>query len=148
MAVAASPLTTLKCKNSLTTELLADSNTVNQPASQGNQYGPVHCPTKGFGGGIIGDSFTVPDSGDTVGTYTQYFSAGSIHGKFDLSPEEAGPISNANFESQSWSGTITIAGGTGIYNGITAKKGSGTMTCTSPDSVHLSCTEKIKLKTI
>lgn len=149
MASAASPkLITLRCNNSLTTLPPTDSNTVNQPASDGNQDGSIHCRTKGFGGGMIGDAFTVPDSGDTVGTYTQYFGAGSIHGKFDLTPSESGPISNTNFESQSWTGTITLLGGTGVYKGIKAKKGSGTMTCTSPDTVHMSCVEKIKLKTL
>lgn len=153
MAVAASPKasstvkpTVLKCKISLTTTPPSGSNTVSQPSSQGSQYGPVHCPKAGFGGGIEKDSFTVPDSGDTVGTYTQYFHAGTVSGSFDLTPTEGPPISSSNFDAQSWTGTLTVTGGTGVYNGIKGKKGSGVFNCTSPDSVHLTCTEKVKVK--
>jgi hypothetical protein len=154
MAVAAAPKSsgkgakkaiTLRCTLSLTTEAAPGSNTVDQPASQGSQYGPIHCSPSAFGGGIEGDSFTVPDSGDTNGQYRQYFNAGSIKGAFTLTPQEAnfGPTAFAN---QTWAGTVTITGGTGVYKGIKGKKGTGVLTCTSPDSVHLSCTEKIKVR--
>ncbi len=150
MAVAATgaKATKLTCKLSLATMPPPGSNTVNQPAPQGFQYGPVHCPRTGFGGGIAGDSFKVPDSGDTVGTYTEYFKTGSITGSFDLTPQEAGSPSLTNFASATWLGTIKITGGTGAFNGIKGvkgKKGLGIMKCTSPDTVHFSCTEKIKL---
>jgi hypothetical protein len=56
-----------------------------------------------LGWGVEKDSFKVPDSGDTVGNYAQYFGGGSVHGK-------------------------------------------GTLKCSSGDSVHLTCTEKLKLK--
>jgi hypothetical protein len=39
---------------------------------------------------------------------------------------------------------VTVNGGTGIYRGITGK--SGTMNCTSVDSVHLTCTEAVRVK--
>jgi hypothetical protein len=136
--------THLNCHMQLTTTPPAGSSTVNQPTSQGSQYGPVHCPRAGFGGGVMSDSFTVPDNGNTMGTYTQYFNAGSIRGVFVLQPQESGPISVGSFESQSWMGTVTITGGTGIYHGIKSIKTPGVMTCTSPDSVHLTCTEKIR----
>ena len=137
---------TLHCGISLGTTPPAGSATVDQPPAQGNQYGPVHCPTKGFGGGMIGDSFTVPDSGDTVGTYTQFFHAGTITGSFDLTPQESSEPSSTTFTSQSWTGTITVKSGTGLFKGIVGKRNSGTMNCTSDDSVHLTCTEKIKVK--
>ncbi len=136
---------TLNCKVSLTTEPPAGSNTVNQPASQGSQYGPIHCSPGAFGGGVESDSFTVPDSGDTVGTYTQYFNAGTVKGSFDWTPQESPPITGSNFESQSWTGTVTVTGGTGVYKGIKGKKNTGVMNCSSDDSVHLTCTEKIKV---
>lgn len=152
MAFAASPSgsskvkpTVLKCKISMATSPPSGSNTVPQPSSQGSQYGPIHCPTTGFGGGVVSDSFTVPDSGDTVGTYTQYFHAGTVTGSFDLTPTEAPPISSSDFDSQSWTGTLKVTGGTGIYKGIKGKKGTGVLNCTSPDSVHLTCTEKVKV---
>lgn len=136
---------TLKCSISMTTEPPSGSASVDQPPAQGSQYGPLHCPTKSFGPGIISDSFTVPDSGDTVGTYVQYFNAGSIKGAFDLTPDEGAPISDTNFSSQTWTGTVTVTGGTGIYKGIKGKKGTGTMSCSSPDSVHVTCTEHVKV---
>jgi hypothetical protein len=140
--------TVLRCSMSMSTQPPAGSNSVDQPASQGVQYGPSHCPKKGFGPGIIADSFTVPDSGDTVGTYVQYFHAGTIAGKFDLTPNEGAPVSDTTFQSQSWTGTIKVTGGTGVYTGIKSvkgKKGVGVLNCTSPDSVHLTCTEKAKV---
>jgi hypothetical protein len=145
LAVAATPKATkLTCHLSLTTEPPAGSSTVSQPAPQGSQYGPVHCPRAGFGGGVVSDAFTVPDSGNTMGTYTQYFSAGSIKGSFVLQPQESSGISVTSFESQSWLGTVKITSGTGIYKGIKSVKAPGTIACTSPDSVHLTCTEKVK----
>lgn len=144
---ATAKFTTLNCKVSLTTEPPDGSNAVDQPAAQGNQYGPIHCRTSGVGGGIIGDSFTVPDSGDTVGTYTQYFGAGSIRGAFDLTPQEQpSPFETGGYASQTWTGTVTVVGGTGVYRGITGKKNSGVMNCSSPDSVHITCTETVKVK--
>jgi hypothetical protein len=131
---------------SMTTGPPTGSNSVDQPATQGAQYGPSHCPRLGFGPGIIADSFTVPDSGDTVGTFVQYLRAGTIHGKFDLSPLPPTGIGGTTFESQSWEGTLTIVGGTGVYTGIKSKKGAGKFKCTSPDSVHMTCTERVKVK--
>lgn len=140
---AAKPIV-LKCNISLSTAPPAGSNSVSQPPSSGNQYGPIHCPPKAtFGPGLEEDSFTVADSGDTVGGYTQYFGAGSIHGTFDLSPQP-GVLSPTSFANESWVGTVTATGGTGVYAG--AKGKNGTLTCTSPDTVHLTCTEKLKLK--
>jgi hypothetical protein len=132
----------LHCSVSLTTGPEPGSAVVDQPPAQGSQYGPIHCPTAGFGGGVAADSFTVPDSGDIVAKYTDYLGAGSINGSFDLSPQESFDISS--FSSQDWSGTVTVNGGTGIYRGITGK--SGTMNCTSVDSVHLTCTEAVRVK--
>jgi hypothetical protein len=135
--------TALHCNVSLTTTPPPGSNTVDQPPAQGSQYGPIHCPTVGFGGGVVSDSFTVPDSGDTVGQYTQYLSAGTIKGAFDLTPQESPGITN--FSSETWAGTVTVTGGTGVYKGITGAK-VGTMNCSSDDSVHLTCTETVKVK--
>jgi len=141
----------LKCNITMTTEVPAGSTSVDPTAAQGNQYGPTHCQTKGFGAGMIGDSFTVPDSGDTVGTYVEYFKAGSVTGAFDLTPNEAPPLTSSSFSSQSWTGTVTVLSGTGVYKGIKTYKPKhkpaipGVLDCTSPDSVHLTCTEKIKV---
>ena len=135
----------LRCTMSLATVPPDGSATVDQPASQGAQYGKASCARKSFGAGVAADSFTVPDTGDTVARYWQYLAAGSIAGKFDLTPAEGAPLSGQSFTAQSWTGTVTIVSGTGIYRGIKGKKGTGTMTCSSPDSVHLTCHEKIKV---
>jgi hypothetical protein len=118
---------------------------VAQPPSQGFQYGTVHCGS--VGAGVEAASFKVPDTGDTVGSYTQYFGSGSIHGKFDLSPTEgSGTISATNFTSEAWLGTVTVTGGTGTYSKAAGKK--GVLKCTSGDSVHLTCTEKLTLSAL
>jgi hypothetical protein len=144
---AAAPATpaVLKCNISLGTVPPPGSATVDQPPSQGAQYGAIHCATGTFGFGVEKTSFKVPDSGDTVGSYVQYFGAGTIHGKFDLTPTEgSGALSSTNFTNESWAGTVTVSGGTGTFAGAAGKK--GTLKCTSGDTVHLTCTEKLPLK--
>jgi hypothetical protein len=135
----------VKCSLAIATQPPAGSNTVEQPPQSGNQYGPMSCGRKGFGGGIASDSFNVPDSGDTVGKYTAYFHNGSITGKFDLTPDQSGPLDVNNFTAQTWTGTITVTGGTGVFKGIRSMKASGKLNCSTPDSVHVKCTERIKL---
>jgi hypothetical protein len=136
--------TVLKCHLSLGTLPPAGSAAVDQPPSQGAQYGTVHSAGASFGWGVEKNAFKVPDSGDTVGKYAQYFGSGSIHGKFDLTPtESSGDLTGTGFASQSWTGTVTVTGGTGSLAKAAGKK--GVLKCTSDDSVHLACTEKLKL---
>lgn len=133
---------TLKCHISLSTVPPPGSPAVDQPPPQGSQYGPVHC--KQLGSGVQQDAFKVPDSGDTVGKYWQYFSNGSIHGKFDLTPTEvSGDLSSTGFSNEAWVGKITVIGGTGASAKAVGKQ--GIVKCKSGDAVHLTCTEKIKL---
>jgi hypothetical protein len=144
VAGAATKPLVLKCHITLSTVPPAGSAAVDQPPSQGDQYGPVHCLSAVLGFGVQKDSFKVPDSGDTVGTYAQYFNAGSIRGKFDLTPDQgSGDLTTVGFTNQSWTGTVTVLGGTGVFAGAAGKK--GVMKCTSGDSVHLTCTEKVPL---
>jgi hypothetical protein len=141
----AAKVVVLKCHMSLGTVPPPGSASVDQPPSGGSQYGTVHCGGASFGFGVEKNTFTVPDSGDTVGKYVQYFGAASIRGRFDLSPtEEPGDLSTTNFTSESWTGTVTVTGGTGALAKASGKK--GVLKCTSGDSVHLTCTEKLKLK--
>jgi hypothetical protein len=102
------------------------------------QYGPAKCGSL-LGAGVQKDSFTVPTSGDTVAKYVMYFNTGTIHGTYDLTPQS----SSLNFLATSWTGTLKVLGGTGAYKGVT---GTGKMKCGSPDGVHTSCTDKLKLK--
>jgi hypothetical protein len=139
---AAKPVATLKCHITLSTVPPPGSPSVDQPPTQGVQYGPVHCGAAGSG--VESDTFKVALSGDSVGSYAQYFGTSSIRGKFNLTPSEgSGNISQGSFESESWVGTLTVTGGTGQYAGAAGTK--GVMKCTSGDTVHLTCTEKIGL---
>ena len=130
------------CNFTLTTVPPQGSTSVVAPASSGQQYGGLSCPQSGFEGGAIADTFQVPDSGDTVGVYVQYFGRGTVRGDFDLTPQEGTFGGGGTFQSQSWTGKISVTSGTGAYRGITSS-GMGTMDCNSPDSVHLSCVEQI-----
>lgn len=129
----------VSCNVSLTATPPPNSNSVQQPPTAGRQYGPTQCTPSSLGSGVIADYFHVPDSGDTLGYYHEYFKTGEIWGAFDLTPQE-GTFGSGGFTSGTWTGTITVAGGSGTYKG--AKSATpGTFDCTSPDSVHLSCTE-------
>ena len=135
----------VKCHISLGTVPPAGSPTVDQPPEKGTAYGPARCNL--LGSGVMQANFKVPDSGDTVGKYWQYFNNGTVHGSFDLTPTEAnGALSSSSFSNEAWEGKITVTGGTGAFSGVAAKK--GTMKCTSGDTVHLTCTEKIKLTSL
>jgi hypothetical protein len=112
---------------------------VTPPVSQGSEYGTAGCGK--LGRGVQSDQFNVPDSGDTVATFTWYLAKGTVRGKYDLTPQEG----TLNFLSVDYVGTFTVTGGTGAFVGA-KNKGPGTMVCQSPDSVHMSCTDKVKLK--
>src|SRR5262245_46689291 len=81
-APAAKPVV-VKCHISLGTIPPPGSPSVDQPPVSGSQYGSIHCSGAGLGFGIEKATFKVLDSGDTVGSYVQYFSGGSLRGKFD-----------------------------------------------------------------
>lgn len=145
MALAASAKpSVLRCKMYLTVAPGAGSAQVDQPPSSGRQYGPAKCGNAGFGSGIEADKFTVPISGDLVGTYYQYFNTGTVHGRFDLVPQESTSLTSSSFTSESFKGTVNVAGGTGTLKGVKDRK-PGVMKCTSPDTVHLTCTETVKV---
>ncbi|HEY2006127.1 MAG TPA: hypothetical protein VGG87_06730 [Solirubrobacteraceae bacterium] len=144
LAAKASSPRVVKCHMYLSAVPGANSAQVDQPPSGGRQYGPAQCAGKGLGSGVEADKFTVPISGDLVGTYYQYFSAGTIKGKFDLVPQESPPLSSTSFATESFKGTVSVTGGTGSLKGTKSTK-AGVMKCTSPDTVHLTCTETVKV---
>jgi hypothetical protein len=142
----AKPTTALfRCSSSPVTIPPPGQANVDQPPAAGAQYGPISCSTTGFGSGTVFNVFTVPDSGDMVGTFTAYFDAGTIKGTFDMGPGEGQPIGSDTFASQDWAGSVAVTGGTGIYQGVKGKDSKGTMACTSPDSVHNTCTENVMI---
>ncbi len=129
--------TPVTCKSATTVEIAQGDTQVTPPVSQGSEYGSVSC-SKLFGKGVQSDQFNVPDSGDTAGKFTWYFHAGTVRGKYDLTPQEG----SLNFLSTDYLGTITVTGGTGTFAGA---KGVGTMTCSSADGIHMGCTDKLHI---
>lgn len=134
---------TVTCSTAVTTEIPAGETQFTPPATQGTDYGTVKCGGRRFPQGVQSDTWTVPDSGDTVGSYRQYFNQGTIHGGFDLTPTESQTPTQDNIAATDYTGTVTVTGGTGVYTGV---KGTGTSTCSSPDDIHLRCLVKLKLK--
>jgi hypothetical protein len=134
----ASPTQKVACSSKTSTSIPAGETSVAPPLQQGDDYGTISC-AKLFGAGVQKDAFVVPASGDTVAKYWLYFGAGTLHGTYDLSPQGE----PANFLETDWTGTMKVLGGTGAYKGVT---GTGTMTCKTLDSVHTTCTDKLKLK--
>ena len=126
------------CRESVSIAIPSGQTGVIIPVAGGNDYGPVRC-NKLFGAGVTTDTFTVPDSGDTVGKWVSYFDNGTVRGTYDLIPQEG---SLANPAAVDYLGTVKLTGGTGAYAGMTGK---GTSTCTSTDGIHTTCTEKLKL---
>jgi len=137
------PPTTSRVKVTCTTNvgiMIAPGDTgVLPPAAQGTEYGTVQCG-KLLGQGVQADTFTLAAGGDTLAHYKLYFGSGTIHGSYDLTPQE----SDFNFLETDYLGKLTIAGGTGAFQGL---KGTGTMTCQTLDGIHTTCKLKLKLPT-
>ena len=136
-----SPTTNLTCSLKLYTQVPAGSVSVTQGAAEGTQFGKAACG-KPLGSGVMDDSFDQDSTGTDVGPYQEYFSAGSIYGKYTLTPNDTAPPTTTSFTNASYTGTVTVKNGTGIYKKATGK---GTLKCSTTDAAHYSCTEKLKL---
>lgn len=134
--------TTVRCKIAVSVSVPQSSIQVALPADSGNMFGTASCG-KGLGSGVAEYKFALQDTGDLTGTFRVYFATGSVHGKFDLSPTDSMPSSPGTFLEQDYTGTAKVLGGTGTDAGLTGK---ATLTCSTPDSIHLSCNEKAKVK--
>ncbi|MFZ0042411.1 MAG: hypothetical protein WAK93_13955 [Solirubrobacteraceae bacterium] len=138
---------TVKCSTKTTIAVANGDTNVLPPVAKGADYGTAHCGGP-LGGGVESDSFNVPLSGDTLAKFTMYFGAGTVHGTYDLTPQ-AGDLNTSatntttTFTQTNWMGTMKVKGGSGAYKGDT---GTGTMKCSSADGIHISCTDKLKLK--
>ena len=135
-------VTKVTCKLDLIVQPDPGQTAVTPAAEGGTRYGTARCG-KVLGQGVEQDSFAFLTSGDLKGQYKQYFGTGSAHGAFTLTPGDSPPSTSTTFSTESYTGTYTITGGTGAYE---KALGKGTVSCTTQDSVHLSCTERIKLK--
>ena len=122
------------------------SDNVVPPVQQGIENGGVYCPSpKGWGSGVIRAAFKTPASGDMVGKYIQYFDTGTIGGEFDLTPTSGGSFGGSNYQSETWHGIFKVWYGTGAFQGAKSTQ-PGKMSCTSPDQVHLNCTESMTIQ--
>jgi len=128
--------TTVYCRTNVSVQVPAGATDIVPPPTQGAEYGPAACGR--LGNGVQADTFTVPASGDTLAKFTWYLSTGTVTGTYDLTPQEG----TLNFLSVTYTGVLKVTGGTGPFVGL---KGTGTMTCSTPDSVHTSCTDKLAL---
>lgn len=109
----------------------------------GTQWGTIHCG-KGVGSGLEELSYTIPVSGDEVGSFVAYFKGATIRGKFDLVSEEGSLFGNgttASFGYAAFAGPIKHISGTGSL--ASAKSTGALATCTSQDGVHFKCQEKL-----
>jgi hypothetical protein len=134
----------LTCKFTLTTEPPPGSDNVVPPQQSGNQDGGLDCSSNpSFGKGAIRTFFRIPDSGDTQGTFVQYLDTGALSGRFRLVPK-GGTFGGGTYQGQNYGGQFKVTQGTGAFSGVRSST-KGTGYCTSPDSVHLSCTENLWL---
>lgn len=129
------------CAIAVTEQIPAGGVTINTGDTHGASLGTVTCG-KLLGSGLAWMSFTVPASGNLVGGFKQYYATGSMHGKYVLVPTDSNSPQPSTFSAASYAGTLTVDGGTGAYHNA---KGKGTITCRTPDSIHFSCTEHLKL---
>jgi hypothetical protein len=131
----------LTCSLGLTNQVPSGSVTVTQGAVDGTQSGKARCGSP-LGSGLQVDSFTSDSGGTLSGTYQQYFNAGTVYGAYTLVPNDTQPPTTTSFASASYTGTLTIKNGTGVDKKAV---GTATLTCTTADAVHYTCTEKVKL---
>lgn len=133
--------TNVTCNIKLVTQIPSDDTTVEQGADSGAQYGRAGCGKPLFAG-VQQSAFSQDESGDLSGKYQQWFNAGSIFGQYTLTAEDTGPPTTTSFTNASYTGTVTVTNGTGLYRKAT---GTGTLSCTTTDLAHYTCTEKLKL---
>ena len=95
--------------------------------------------TPGGAGAAVQKVTSLTSTAGTDTTYA-YYTNGSTVGKdtFTLSAPDANGIVHI-------SGSGHFTSGTGIYKGIKALRAPGTMSCASPDTVHMTCTMRDKV---
>ena len=131
------------CKLTLTTQADAGTTAVTAGGESGSQFGDATCPTP-LRGGALKATFTQDDSGDLSGSIQHWFKTGTVYGTYSLQPgAPVGPPTSTSFGQAAFTGTMTIKGAGGALSGTT---GTGKLTCSTDDSVHYSCTEKLSLK--
>jgi len=131
----------VSCKLSLTTVAPPGSAGVEAGATSGANYGDSRCSSEHPG--VARQMFAVDPAGNMTGRLAQWFSTGSLYGTFSLTEtSSSAPPTATTFGKAAFSGTVTLTGASGMMKGITGK---GTMSCTTPDSLHYTCKEKLTL---
>jgi hypothetical protein len=131
--------TVVRCRESVTTQIPADSSQELPSASSGEQWGQIHCRSP-IGVGVAKDAFTVRTAnGKMLGKFRAYFPTGTVFGRFALVPDEG---SLQSFTTANYSGRVRIVSGSGAWSGVAGK---GTDTCQSPDGLHYQCVLKLAL---
>jgi hypothetical protein len=134
---------TATCNKLLLSDVVPAAETgITPPLASGTQFGTVGCGGK-LGSGLAAASFTVQDTGDITGSIALYFGTGGIKGTYDLSQAANQPLPTPyTFGNADYTGTVKVTGGFGAY---AKAKGTATFSCDTLDSVHYSCSERLKL---
>ncbi len=141
---ASKPVAKPTCWLAVTEQIPSGDTAINPADTQGSNQGRVTCG-KLLGDGLAWMSFTVPSSGNLVGSFKQYYASGNMHGTYVLVPDSNDSNSSDQFSASSFTGTVKVTGGTGAF---ALAKGTGTLKCASPDAVHYHCTEHLKLASL
>jgi hypothetical protein len=131
----------LRCTVNESIAVPAGSNAVVPPVSSGILFGGSSCGAP-VGAGLASATQTLADTGDLSGKWWHYGKTGSIAGTYDWTQSQSQPSNPVSFFAEAYTGTLTVTKGTGAFQGAT---GTGTSACTTLDSVHYTCIEKIKL---
>jgi hypothetical protein len=125
----------------MSVQIPTGATAVTAGAVQGTYAGHAGCGAP-LWSGVASSPFTIDASGDVNATFKEYLATGTLSGAYSLAITDQSPPTQTTFAATSYAGTVTVTGGSGVYRGVT---GAGTLTCTTPDSIHLSCKEKLKL---
>ncbi len=131
----------VSCASSLAIQVAPGDTDVTPASLQGSWMGASTCT--GIGRGVVSESYTTADSGDLSGKWQAWFNTGSVFGTFTLTPDDnAPPTTTTSFSQASFTGAFIIKGGTGAYARAT---GTGTLKCSTQNSVHFSCKQAGKV---
>ncbi len=130
------------CKLSLVTQIPSNDTSVLAGADAGTQFGFAGCGAP-LSRGVEHDTFSLETSGNLTGIYQQWYGAGSVFGTYTLAPSAGQPPSSTTFTAESYTGTSTVHGGSGLLKGASGK---ATLTCSTLEAAHYSCTDNLTLK--
>jgi hypothetical protein len=131
----------VSCASALLLQVPPGATDVSPASQDGTEMGTTTCSP--VGKGVEVQSFTTEDSGDVAGKWQAWFSTGTVFGTFTMTPSDnTPPTTTTSFSQASYTGTFIVKGGAGAYAKAT---GNGTLSCSTTDAVHFSCTQKGKV---